>query len=166
MTKLKYHELRAYVGVEDYRQLEQEATHRGLSISKTIRDCLKEYLALRREMATAVKVPGKSGEEHTGVIIHTLLARTEERVASAIDRQAERISMLEDQLLIQTAMLDRFYLGMMQHLPEVPESLAEGSIASAKRRHHKWMQAVQKLLDEGDEQPVSCYGREMPPTGQ
>lgn len=161
MTKLKYHELRAYVSVEDSRQLEQEATSRGLSLSKTVRDCLREYFALRREMATAVKIPGQAGEEHTGAIIHTLLARTEERMASAIDRQAERISILEDQLLIQTAMLDRLYLGMMQHLPEVPEALAEGSVASAKRRHRKWMEAVQKLLDEGEGQSLSPYEREI-----
>lgn len=160
MIKLKHHELRAYVSIADYQQLEQEATTRGLSLSKTVRDCLREYFALRREMATAVKIPGQAGEEHTGAIIHTLLARTEERIACAIDRQAERISILEDQLLIQTAMLDRLYLGMMQHLPEVPESLAAGALSSAKRRHRKWMEAVQKLLDEGEGPIVSHYERE------
>jgi hypothetical protein len=157
MTKLKQHELRAYVSREDYRQLEQEATNRGLSLSKTVRDCLREYLALRKEMATALKVPGAVGEAHTGAIIHTLLARTEERIASAIDKQAERLQVLEDQLLIQSAMVDKSYLGIMQHLPEVPEALTESSIASAKRRHHKWLEAVQKFLDAGEASTISYY---------
>ena len=46
-----------------------------------------------------------------------------------------------------TAMIDRLYLGITQHLPEVPEELAESAVAGAKRRHRKWMTAIEKLLN-------------------
>jgi hypothetical protein len=133
MAKLKFHELRAYVKPEDYRRLEKEASVRGLSLSKTVRHCLMEYLNLRQELATAIEQPGKAGDEHTGTIIHTLLARTEERLAATIERQEDRLRQLQDQLLIMTAMIDRLYLGIMQHMPEIPLALAEGTVAGAKR---------------------------------
>lgn len=146
MSQMKNHELRAYVKAEDYRRLKKESVSRNLSLSKTVRDCLLEYLNLREELATALNEPGSPGDELPGKIIHTLLAQTEERIAATIERLEERLSNQQEQLYILTAMLDRFYMGVMQHLPEVPEEIAEGAVASASRRHVKWLSAVEKLL--------------------
>jgi hypothetical protein len=148
MTKLLKHELRTFVNREDYKRVEREAGTRRASVAKTVRDCLTEYFNLREELATAMTEPGKAGEEHSGKIIHTLLARTEERIAVTIERLEERISQLYDQNLILTAMLDRLYLGVMIHLPEVPKDLADGALASANRRHMNWLKAVEKILAE------------------
>jgi len=62
IEKAKQSELKAYVTTEDYRRLEKEATNRDMSLSKTIRNCLVEYFALREELATAVEEPGELGE--------------------------------------------------------------------------------------------------------
>ena len=45
-------------------------------------------------------------------------------------------------------MIDRFYMGVMQHLPEVLDEVAEGAVTSASRRHSKWLGAIEKLLAE------------------
>jgi bacterioferritin (cytochrome b1) len=145
---LKKYELRAFVPLKDYQRIEREASSRQSTMAKTVRDCLNEYLNLREELATAMTEPGQAGEAHTGKIIHTLLARTEERIAATIERLEARISQLHDQNMVLTAMLDRAYLGMMLHLPEVPAELAEGAVASANRRHAKWIKTIEKMLAE------------------
>lgn len=149
MAKLrKKPEFRAYVSPDDHKRLEREAISRGVSLSKAARDCLMEYLHLREELATSLEEPGKAGEGHTGKIIHTLLARTEERIAATIEQLEDKISKLHDQNVVLTAMIDRLYMGLMQHLPEVPVDLAEGVVASAKRRHGLWLKMIEKLIAE------------------
>jgi len=150
MPKLKKYEIRSIVSSEEYQQIEKEASSRRSTIAKTVRDCLNEYMGLRAELATAMSHPGKPGEEHTGKIIHTLLARTEERIAATIEQVEERMSQLNDQMLMVMSMIDRHYYGMMMHLPEIPAELAESKVASAKRRHAKWFKAVEKYLAEGN----------------
>lgn len=151
MTKLKKHELRTYVSYPEFKYIEKESAARKNSISKTVRDCLLEYMNLREELATAINHPGKAGDEHTGTVIHTLLSRTEERIAALFDQQSKQINALKNQVYTLTAMIDRMYLGVMQHLPEVPEKLASGAVAGAKRRHKKWLEAIQRLLAESEE---------------
>ena len=48
-------EVHAYLVPEDYRRLRLEALARGVSLSRCAADCLGEYFALRREMATAIE---------------------------------------------------------------------------------------------------------------
>ena len=71
----------------DHRQLQQEAAARGISMTACVGECLREYFALRVEMASVVDNPGKPGERHTG-LIHSILARTEERLAATLDARA------------------------------------------------------------------------------
>jgi hypothetical protein len=151
MAKIKQYELRSYVKPAEYKRIEQEAAARGgLSVSRTVRNCLLEYLSLKEELATAMTDAGKPGEEQTGRIIHTLLARTEERIGAAIEGVEERISGVHDQITILTAMLDRMYVGIMQHLPELPPELSEAAVASSKRRYEKWVKATEKMIMTGD----------------
>jgi len=82
--------VRTHLSAEEQERLGQEATARGISISQCIRECLAEYFALRAEVATAFETPGRPGEPRTG-LIHTLLARTEARLARR-SRHARRLS--------------------------------------------------------------------------
>jgi hypothetical protein len=150
MAKIKQHELRAYVKPNEFQRMKHESHARGLSLSRTVRVCLMEYLNLKEELATSMTNAGQLGEEHTGKIIHTLLARTEERIAATIQKVEDRISDTFDQMLIMTAMLDRLYLGIMQHLPELPPEVGEAAIASSKRRHEKWLKATERLIQSGE----------------
>src|SRR5688572_3812714 len=72
------------VDPEDHRQLQQEAAARRVSMTACVGDCLREYFALRTEMASAVTSPGTPGERHTG-LIHSILARTEQRLVATLD---------------------------------------------------------------------------------
>src|SRR5262245_4096851 len=100
----------------DHRQLQQEAAARGVSMTACVGDILREYFALRVEMASAVAVPGKPGERHTG-LIHSILARTEERLAATLDARANELSARLQRLEI---MLDRLVRVYLVHTPEVP----------------------------------------------
>ena len=99
-------EVHSYLTPSDYRRLEQEAAARGASVSKCVADCLGEYFALRVEMASVVAAPGQLGEPHQG-LIHSLLARTEERLAATLKAHGERTAALEDAVQAVRAMIDR-----------------------------------------------------------
>src|SRR5438128_11226767 len=93
-------------------------------------ECLREYCALRVEMACVVETPGKPGERHTG-LIHSILARTEERLVATLDA---RTTQLGDDLQRLEIMLDRLVLMYLLHTAEVPPGLQQGAIVSANRR--------------------------------
>ena len=150
MAKIKQHELRAYVKPDEYQRMERESHARGLSLSRTVRVCLLEYMKIKEELASSMSMAGELGDDHTGKIIHTLLARTEERIASTVQKLDDRMSEMFDQMVIMTAMIDRMYLGFMQHLPELPAEVGEAAIASSRRRHEKWIKATEKLIQSGE----------------
>src|SRR5438132_9572361 len=129
----------------DYRQLQQEAAARGLSAMACARDCLREYFALRTEMASVVTAPGQPGERHTG-LIHSLLARTEERLAATLD--AHTVELIDEFRRI-ASMLDRLVLLYLLHTPEVAGELQEAAVASANRRYANYRQAVNDILAAG-----------------
>lgn len=124
------------------RQLQQEAAARRISLSAAVTDCLCEYFALRLEMASAVTVPGKPGERHTG-LIHSLLARTEERLAATVDARAAELG---DDLRVLRSMVDRLVQLYLVHTPEVVRELRAGAVASANRRYANYRQAVSELV--------------------
>lgn len=66
--KLKKQAVKTYFNSDDYQRLINEAHVRETNFSQTIQDCLNEYLALRRELATAIELPDELGTEHTGKI--------------------------------------------------------------------------------------------------
>jgi hypothetical protein len=141
--------LSLYLTLADYRVIEREATARGVSRSKCVADCLREYFALKQDLASAVHTPGPAGAEQRSLIIHSLLARSEERIAASIDSQARQTAQLRQEIRLLHTMLDRAMLSYLAHTPEVPDGVAAGALASAHRRHHLWLRAVQEILAEG-----------------
>jgi len=129
----------------DFRHLRHEAAARGVTLAACVIDCLREYFALRNEMATAVTAAGKPGARHTG-LIHSLLARSEERLAATMDARAGELS---DDLRMVASMLDRFVQLYLLHTPEVARELHAGAVASANRRYANYRQAVSDLLAAG-----------------
>ena len=147
MTRLR-REIHSYVSLADYQRLQQEEAARGVSLSRCVADCLREYLALRAEMAGVVAAPGALGEPHQGVI-HTLLARTEERLAATLEAHAERIGTLQETLRRVESMLDRLTLLYLIHTPELPEERKDAAVATAKPRLLKWRRAVERQVQAG-----------------
>jgi hypothetical protein len=131
--------------IADFRHLRQEASARGVTLTACVADCLREYFVLRTEMATAVTTAGHPGARHTG-LIHSLLARSEERLAATIDARAVELS---DELRMVAGMLDRLVQLYLLHTPEVARELHAGAVASANRRYANYRQAVSDLLAAG-----------------
>ncbi len=147
MMRLR-HAIYSYLPLADYQRLQQEAAARGASLSQCVADCLREYLALRAEMAGVVAAPGELGEPHQG-LIHTLLARTEERLAATLEAHAERTAALQETLRRVESMLDRLTLLYLIHTPELPEERKDAAVATAKPRHLKWRHAVEQQVQAG-----------------
>lgn len=135
--------VQAYLGSAEYWRLQREAAARGATISKCTADCLREYFALRAELATAIETPGQPGEPHQGGAIHSLLARSEERLVATLDRRTTEVI---GELRVVQNMLDRLVQVYLVHTPEVPQDLRAGAVASATRRYAKYRQAVNDLL--------------------
>ena len=141
--------LYVYVTLADYQVIEREARARGVSRSKCVADCLREYFALKHELASAVHTPGLPGDEQHSLIIHSLLARSEERIAASIDTQARQTARLRRDIQLLQTLLDRAMLSYLAHTPEVPDELHAGALASAQRRHRLWLRAVEEVWEDG-----------------
>jgi hypothetical protein len=97
-------------------------------------------------MATAVTTSGELGDPHAGGIIHTLLARTEERLAATLDRQVDE---LLEQSRVLECMIDRFAMFYLVHTPEVAEQIRDSAFVSANRRYGNYRRAIDRLLKAG-----------------
>ena len=130
---------------KDYRLLQQEAAARGISLSACMADCLREYFAVRVDMASAIAAPGKPGDPHTG-LIHSLLGRTEERLAATFETQTTE---LIDQLQVLESVVDQFVQLYLLHTPEVANELRAAVVTSANRRYANFRQAVSEQVAAG-----------------
>jgi hypothetical protein len=85
-------EVHAYLAPEDYARRRLEAPARGVSLSRCAGDCLAEYFALRREMATAFETPDQAGTLTPSRVTHVLLAHTEQRLVATMERYGEDLT--------------------------------------------------------------------------
>ena len=132
----RLHEVRVQLGLAEYRQLQLEAAGRGATLGGCAGECLREYFALRAEMASAVAAPGRPGERHTG-LIHSILARTEERLVTTLDARAAELG--DGQRRLESMQL------YLVHTPEVAPEHRAGAVASATRRYGNYRRAVGEL---------------------
>jgi len=137
--------VQTYLATAEYWRLQKEAVARGATISKCAADCLREYFALRAELATAIEAPGEPGQPHQGTVIHSLLARSEERLVATLDRRTTEIL---GNLQCLQSMFDRLVMLYLFHTPEVPRELRDGAVASANRRYANYQQAVSERIEE------------------
>src|SRR5438309_8018504 len=133
--------VRVLLGSAEYRQLQLEAAARRASVGACAGECLREYFALRAEMASAVAAPGRPGERHTG-LIHSILARSEERLVATLDARSAELADGQRRL---ESMLDRLVQLYLVHTPEVAPEHRVGAVASATRRYGNYRRAVGEL---------------------
>ncbi|MCD6040238.1 MAG: hypothetical protein K0S27_1638 [Gammaproteobacteria bacterium] len=144
--QLKKYEIKTYVSKDIYQRVTQESLARRTTRAKIIRDGLSEYFLLREEMANAIETPGELGDHHTGKIIHTLLARTEERLKLIIDHLETQITETQTQLKTLTHKVDQFYFDLMHYLPRIPPELENHAKATAEARYRKWQEESTQTL--------------------
>jgi hypothetical protein len=139
--------VQTYLGLAEYGRLQREAAARGATISKCAADCLREYFALRAELATALETAGEPGDPHHGTIIHSILARSEERLVATRDARAAE---LREELRSVKAMVDYLAFVYFCHTPQVPVEQREAALASGTRRHAHYRKAVAAVLAQPD----------------
>jgi hypothetical protein len=121
--------------------LRREASKRRRSLSSYVTDCLLDY-------HVDATPPLKSPQEISAPF-SALLRDTEDRMAAQIQKDTSSASnQLSKQLMVLSAMIDRFVLSALVHMPEVPEGNREKAIASGDRRYRNWRDAVKEVLDQ------------------
>jgi len=138
-------ELRSYAGADLYERVLREAAARRLSISECVRTDLSEYYAIRDELTECVHVHESEPDgEPRKRIVHTLLAEMETRLVAGLDRQG---AIFEESLNVLAWMIERSYLGLILHLPEVREGESDQRARSARLRHAAWKKEVRRCIE-------------------
>jgi hypothetical protein len=142
------HRVRASVGSALYERIVREAAARRLSVSLCIRTDLEELYAIRDELSRPIEV-GRDGQQERPRLVHRLLQETEARLAGDLGRQLAELASLKDAVRRVEAMVDRQYVGLMLHLPDVPEQDHGARARGVRRRYEVWQQAVNERLRDG-----------------
>ena len=96
------------------REIAQRAA-RGIPLGRCVGDIMREYFALRTEMLSVINSQGVPGHGHPG-LVHSLVARMEERLGTRADARANEVAEGQRRLEI---MLDRFVTVYLVHTWEV-----------------------------------------------
>jgi hypothetical protein len=138
------HEIRSFAGAELYGRLLREAAARGLTVSECVRRELEELYAFRDELGDALRIASDDGTPARG-LFDAALNGLEARLAGNFGAQLERLERANRNLARLEAMIDRFYLGVMLHLEDVPEQLRPVRLKRASERHRAWLDVVKRV---------------------
>ena len=126
--------------------LRTQAAQRRVSLAKVAYDLLSAQRHVQEQLATVFTLSATT-EGATGQhILHVLLERVKDDIARSIDRQADQVAALREQLRTTQAMIDRAYYGFVLHTPRVPAERRTQAIAEADERHHKFIEDVRLVL--------------------
>ena len=138
-------EVHAYLPPEHYRRVKLEAAARQLALCQCVADCLREYFALRQEMATALETLVRPGELSRRVI-HVLLAESGEHHVATFERYVDDLAALRGRVDALLAMADRAeFLPCARHR-RCPQRTRPGRWRVAQRRFAHWRPAVARML--------------------
>ncbi len=138
------HEIRSFAGAELYGRLLREAAARNITVSECVRRELEELYAFRDELGDAFRIAG-GDETPARVLFDAALKGLEARLAGNFGAQMERLDCIDRDLARLEAMIDRFYLGMMLHLEDVPEEFRPVRLKRAAERHRAWRAVVERI---------------------
>lgn len=137
--------------------LRREAAKRKRSLSSYVIDCLLDYHV---EAAPVSKTRAEPTPPFSA-----LLRDTEGHIAAEIEKRTSGASaQLSKQLIVLTAMFDRFVLSNLVHTPEVPEANRSSAISSGERRYANWREAVKEILDQIGAPPPEAWLQNRPET--
>jgi hypothetical protein len=145
-------------GAELYGRLLREAAARGLTLSECVRRELEELYAFRDELGDALRIAGDDGTPARG-LLDAALKGLEARLAGNFGAQAHRLDRLGGDLARLEAMIDRFYLGVMLHLEDVPGQQRPARLKRASERHRAWLEVVERMVGA----PSGLPSTESPP---
>jgi hypothetical protein len=132
-------EVSCYLSTEEAARFSRAAATTKVSLSRYLRQCLLDYERL------------VGGADQSISPATLALAETEQRIEQSIETQSKRITALNRQMQVLFAMLDRLAFVSLVHLPEVPQELRDGALASGTRLYNNWRHAVMELTETGIE---------------
>ena len=138
------HEIRSFAGAELYGRLLREAAARNITVSECVRRELEELYAFRDELGDGLRIAGDDGTPARG-LFDAALKGLEARLAGNFGAHLERLDRITSDLARLEAMIDRFYLGVMLHLEDVPEQLRPARLKRASERHRAWLEVVERI---------------------
>lgn len=147
-------EVSCYLSTEEAARFRRAAATTKVSLSRYLRQCLLDYERL---------VAGADQNISPATLV---LAETEQRIERSIETQSNRIMALNRQLQVLFAMLDRLAFVSLVHLPEVPQELRDGALASGTRLYNNWRHAVMELTESGIETDSQAVQPAREPNGQ
>ncbi|MCZ7618411.1 MAG: hypothetical protein M5U32_08895 [Myxococcota bacterium] len=162
------YEIRSYAGAELYGRVVREAAARGMTVSECVRRELEDLYAYRDALADALRIAGDDGGPARG-LLEAALKGLEARLVGNFAVQLQRLDrLISDQSRLE-AMIDRFYLGVMLHLEDVPDHVRPARLKRAAERHRAWRDVVDRIgsttagLQSGDT-PGATDGGGLAPT--
>jgi len=148
-------ELRSWMDREGYERLLREAAARDLSASKCVRECLREYFALKDTMALPpdAKADPASGSSPARRPA-SLFEAVEAAIAGALQESDRRTSAVLEKLRLLACMLDQAYQGIVVQMVEADPATREARIARATESAKRWRRAVAALYRDGGPEPI------------
>lgn len=147
-------EVSCYLTIEEAARFKRAAATTKMSLSRYLRQCLLDYERL------------VGGADECASVATLALAKTEQRLEQSIETHGKRITALNHRLQVLFAMLDRLAFISLVHLPEVPQELRDGALASGTRLYNNWRHAVMELTEIGTEASSMTAAPEQEPNDQ
>jgi hypothetical protein len=132
---------------EGYERLLREAAARDLSASKCVRECLREYFALKDTMA----LPPSAEPDRNAATVRpaSLFEAIEGAIAGALQESERRTNAVLEKLQLIACMIDRSYEGIVVQMVEADPATREARIARATESTKRWRRAVAALYRDG-----------------
>ena len=145
-------ELRSWMDREGYERLLREAAARDLTASKCVRECLREYFALKDTMALP---PSREADRDAAAVRPaSLFEAIEGAIAGALQESERRTNAVLEKLRLLACMLDRTYEGIVVQMVAPDPTTREARIARATESAKRWRRAVAALYRDGGPEPV------------
>jgi len=143
MTDRRQRQVRFKASDALYGRLLREAAASGTTLSEIVREAVTGAFAARDATKDLV-LPDSRGDSKRRRASLPLL-ELEERLREEIALSNHELALVAAQVRRVEAMIDRLYLGLMLHLPEVPADARRPRSESAEVRHRAWLDAVRRL---------------------
>ena len=125
-----------------HRQVQQEAAARRVSMTACAGDLLREYFALRDELASGGVVAGQPSDRYRG-LIDSFLSRSEARLAALLDTRTRLVGERLQRLELVLDWLVRF---LAFYTLDVPVQYRDDAAAVANQRYRKCVRFVEERL--------------------
>jgi hypothetical protein len=148
MRLIKY-EIRMYVTKHLHDLVSKEAERRNAKMSQIAREKLSECFLPKNESVNSLESANKYNINKGNKAFNSSFTQIEKKLFFAISEIKSLRSTTEDHLKFLTAMIDQFYLDVMQFYPEIPSEFSNVALSIAKLRHSQWLDKTKKSLYSG-----------------